>query len=82
MDSDTAESLRGKVNLVFTSPPFPLASLKKCGNLVGDEYLKWLSSIVEGLVPLLSSDGSMVVEIGNAWDKGFLTMPTPPRGGD
>ena len=34
------EILKGKVNLIFTSPPFPLNRAKKYGNMTGDEYLE------------------------------------------
>ena len=37
------EILKGKVNLIFTSPPFPLNRAKKYGNMTGDEYLEFLS---------------------------------------
>jgi DNA modification methylase len=37
------ESLRGKVDLIFTSPPFPLNRKKKYGNEQGEAYVKWLA---------------------------------------
>jgi site-specific DNA-methyltransferase (cytosine-N4-specific) len=76
--SPIASRLKGKVNLVFTSPPFPLASPKKYGNRIGVEYLEWIVSTVSGLIPLIAPDGSLVMEIGNAWDKGSPTMSTLP----
>jgi DNA modification methylase len=78
IDASFGKRLRGKVNLIFTSPPFPLASPKKYGNLVGEEYLNWIVQVVSVLVPLLTPDGSLVMEIGNAWDKGSPTMSTLP----
>jgi site-specific DNA-methyltransferase (cytosine-N4-specific) len=78
LTSEDAKRLQGKINLVFTSPPFPLASPKAYGNLAGQEYLDWIIAIVEGLIPLLSDDGSIVMEIGNVWDKGSPTMSTLP----
>jgi site-specific DNA-methyltransferase (cytosine-N4-specific) len=76
--SAAARKLYGKVSLIFTSPPFPLASPKKYGNLVGEEYLNWITGTMRDLLPLLKEDGSLVVEIGNAWDKGSPTMSTLP----
>jgi site-specific DNA-methyltransferase (cytosine-N4-specific) len=73
-----AKRLAGKVNLIFTSPPFPLASPKAYGNFEGAEYLEWIVSVVQGLIPLLTPDGSIVMEIGNAWDRGSPTMSTLP----
>jgi site-specific DNA-methyltransferase (cytosine-N4-specific) len=78
LGSVRAKRLIGKVNLIFTSPPFPLASPKAYGNFEGDEYLEWIVSVVEGLIPLLAPDGSIVMEIGNAWDRGSPTMSTLP----
>lgn len=69
---------KGLVNLILTSPPFPLNRKKKYGNLTGDEYLTWL----KGLAPLfrdyLAPDGSIVIELGNAWEPGQPTMSTLP----
>jgi len=76
--SEEAKKLQGKVNLIFTSPPFPLASPKKYGNKIGQEYLNWIVEVVSGMIPLLAEDGSLVMEIGNAWDKGSPTMSTLP----
>jgi site-specific DNA-methyltransferase (cytosine-N4-specific) len=76
--SKKALSLKGKVNLIFTSPPYPLVVPKKYGNKQGEEYLNWISDISRGLSDLLAEDGSLVVEIGNAWNKGQPTMSTLP----
>lgn len=35
----------GKIQLILTSPPFPLKRAKKYGNKVGTEYLEWLCNI-------------------------------------
>jgi DNA modification methylase len=78
LDSRFAEVLLGKVQLVFTSPPFPLASPKSYGNHNGTTYIEWMIRIVERLKPLLKPTGSIVIEIGNAWDKGSPTMSTVP----
>ncbi len=40
---------RGKVQLVFTSPPFPLNRKKRYGNLNGQEYVDWLASFAPGV---------------------------------
>lgn len=76
--SQTSKKLAGRVNLIFTSPPFPLVSPKKYGNRIGTDYLDWLVDVVNGMKSLLSDDGSLVLEIGNAWDKGSPTMSTLP----
>ena len=35
----------GQIQLILTSPPFPLNKKKKYGNLTGDAYLEWLTGL-------------------------------------
>lgn len=67
---------RGKVQLIFTSPPFPLNRKKKYGNHQGDAYATWLASFAETFRELLTDDGSIVMELGNAWEQGRPVMST------
>lgn len=76
--SNQFNDLVGKVDLILTSPPYPLVSPKTYGNRVGEDYKNWLSGIMKNLQRLLKPKGSLVVEIGNAWDKGVPTMSTLP----
>lgn len=62
------DELRGRVNLIITSPPFPLNNKKKYGNQKGGEYLEWFKSLAPIFSELLAEDGSLVIEIGNAWE--------------
>jgi site-specific DNA-methyltransferase (cytosine-N4-specific) len=78
LKSKEGEALRGKVNLIVTSPPFPLLTKKKYGNETGEEYLNWLKALAPKLATLLSEDGSIVIEIGNAWERGEPVMSTLP----
>lgn len=78
LESTAAESIRGSIDLLFTSPPFPLVKKKKYGNQTGEEYLEWIVSVTKSLSELLSDNGSLVIEIGNAWIKGSPTMSTLP----
>jgi len=59
--------LRGRVQLILTSPPYPLNRKKSYGNLTGEEYRKWFVSLAPLFSELLTPDGSLVVELGNAW---------------
>ena len=68
----------GKVQLIFTSPPFPLNRKKSYGNLSGEEYVHWFCGIGEKLMSLLTDDGSIVIELGNAWNSGEPTFSTLP----
>jgi DNA modification methylase len=62
------DSLAGQVQLLFTSPPFPLNHKKEYGNLKGEEYLQWIGSLAPKFAKLLKPDGSIVIEIGNGWE--------------
>lgn len=70
------QALKGRVQLVFTSPPFPLNRKKQYGNLDGPEFKKWLKSFAKTLRGLLTPDGSIVIEMGNAWEPGLPVMST------
>jgi DNA modification methylase len=76
LQSPAFERLKGKVQLIFTSPPFPLARKKRYGNLVGDDYSRWLAEFAKPLRDLLTPDGSMVIELGNGWVQGSPVMST------
>lgn len=76
LDSSLGHGLRGEAQLIFTSPPFPLNRKKKYGNKTGDEYLEWLAGLASSLGDLLTEDGSLVVELGNAWVPGEPVMST------
>ena len=65
LESSTASRLRKKVNLIMTSPPFPLSRKKAYGNLTGRKYVRWLANLAPKLGDLLTDDGSLVIEIGN-----------------
>src|SRR5947209_2791561 len=69
---DVLKSLKkqigGKVQLILTSPPFPLKRKKRYGNFTGKAYIDWLSSLAPLFADLLTDDGSIVIELGNAWE--------------
>ncbi|MFC5874806.1 site-specific DNA-methyltransferase (cytosine-N4-specific) [Chryseobacterium arachidis] len=60
--------LKGKVNLIVTSPPFPLNNKKQYGNEKGEEYKDWFIKLAPIFSDLLADNGSLVIEIGNAWE--------------
>ena len=76
--SRLVDKIRGKVDLIFTSPPFPLNRKKKYGNLQGEAYIEWLSSFAPLFHTLLRRNGSIVIEIGNAWEPGEPVMSILP----
>lgn len=74
--SHLAQHYRGKVQLILTSPPFPLNRKKKYGNEQGEKYIEWLSSFAGLFREMLAPGGSIVLELGNAWEPGRPTMST------
>lgn len=76
LKSSTARRFRKKVGLIFTSPPFPLNKKKKYGNQQGQQYVDWLASFAPAFKEILKPDGSIVVEVGNAWEPGKPFMST------
>ncbi|WP_425147826.1 DNA-methyltransferase [Deinococcus sp.] len=58
------------VNLVMTSPPFALQRQKEYGNKQQHEYVEWLAQFAELVKRKLREDGSFVVDLGGAYQKG------------
>jgi hypothetical protein len=65
--SELKKDLQRRVQLIFTSPPFPLNNKKSYGNLEGDKYKEWFTGLAVTFADLLTDDGSIVIEMGNAW---------------
>ena len=74
--SRAGKKQKGKTQLIFTSPPFPLNRKKKYGNKTGQEYVKWLAEFAPRFSELLKKNGSIVLEMGNAWEQGQPVMST------
>jgi DNA modification methylase len=68
LSGEMQKKLKGKVNLIVTSPPFPLNNKKKYGNEKGEEYQKWFIELAPIFSDLLTDDGSLIIEIGNSWE--------------
>ncbi|MFP5270456.1 DNA-methyltransferase [Coleofasciculus sp.] len=68
LNNPSFQQLRGQVNLILTSPPFPLNSKKSYGNMLGDEYLEWFTCLAPLFAEMLADDGSIVIELGNSWE--------------
>ncbi|MGD0352321.1 MAG: site-specific DNA-methyltransferase [Dehalococcoidia bacterium] len=62
------KELQNKVQLILTSPPFPLNNKKHYGNLEGKAYKDWFTSLAEIFSKLLTDNGSIIIELGNAWE--------------
>lgn len=61
------------VDLIITSPPFALNRKKKYGNHSASEYVEWFLQYAKEFKRVLKSRGSLVIEIGGAWNKGEAT---------
>lgn len=61
-------NLNGRINLIITSPPYPLNQKKSYGNKTGDEYLQWIKELTPLLAEKLADNGSLVIELGNSWE--------------
>jgi len=59
------------VSLVITSPPFALLREKEYGNKSQDEYLEWLSQFAKLVLTKLKDDGSFVIDVGGAYQRGL-----------
>lgn len=65
-----AELADNSINLIITSPPFALQRKKAYGNKEQHEYVEWLSDFARLAFQKLSDDGSFVIDIGGAYEKG------------
>ena len=61
------------VDLIMTSPPFSLVRKKDYGNVAADEYVDWFCPFAEQFKRVLKDTGSLVIDIGGAWNAGLPT---------
>jgi site-specific DNA-methyltransferase (cytosine-N4-specific) len=61
------------VNLVITSPPFALLRKKEYGNEEQHEYIDWLAEFAALVHRKLTYDGSFVLDLGGAYQRGTPT---------
>jgi len=61
------------VDLILTSPPFGLVRKKSYGNVDAHEYLDWFRPFGEAFFRALKPSGSLVIDIGGAWNPGKPT---------
>ncbi|XVJ66748.1 MAG: site-specific DNA-methyltransferase [Lacibacter sp.] len=59
------------LNLVITSPPFALLREKEYGNENQESYLKWISEFAKIVYKKLAENGSFVMDLGGAYQKGL-----------
>jgi site-specific DNA-methyltransferase (cytosine-N4-specific) len=61
------------VNAIITSPPYALRAKKKYGNPAQDAYVDWFLGFAAEFRRILRPNGSLVLEIGGAWNPGEPT---------
>jgi DNA modification methylase len=61
------------VNLIMTSPPFGLVRKKSYGNEDSEHYIQWIRPFAKEFKRILKEDGSLVIDLGGAWNKGLPT---------
>jgi site-specific DNA-methyltransferase (cytosine-N4-specific) len=61
------------VDLIMTSPPFGLVRKKEYGNVDAEEYLDWFKPFASAFKRALKDTGSLVIDIGGAWNQGVPT---------
>jgi site-specific DNA-methyltransferase (cytosine-N4-specific) len=64
----------GSVRLLLTSPPYALNTKKRYGNADSEAYVDWLCSIIERIMPVMQSNGSLLLNLGDAWNKNAPTI--------
>ncbi|MGH2560007.1 MAG: DNA-methyltransferase [Thermomicrobiales bacterium] len=58
------------IDLIFTSPPFPLLRQKSYGNEDQEKYVDWLVDFGRASKRVLKSSGSFVVDLGGTYQRG------------
>lgn len=61
------------VDLIMTSPPFGLVRKKEYGNVEASQYLDWFKPFAAHFHRVLKETGSLVIDIGGAWNPGTPT---------
>ena len=56
--------------MVMTSPPFALLREKSYGNKDQQDYVAWLCEFGKAVLPVLKDTGSLVVDLGGAYQRG------------
>ena len=63
----------GSVDLIMTSPPFGLVRKKTYGNVDAENYVSWFHPFGLEFQRILKPHGSLVIDIGGAWNHGQPT---------
>ena len=61
------------IDLIMTSPPFALRRKKEYGNVEASRYVEWMLPFANEFHRILKDDGSLVIDLGGAWNPGVPT---------
>lgn len=66
----------GSVQLLLTSPPYPILREKAYGGMGEEQWLSWFLRLAERWPDKLAPNGSVVLNLGDAWVKGAPLIST------
>lgn len=69
------EGLSEEINLILTSPPYPLRKKRKYGNPTEAEYVDWICKMIEPALKRLAPGGSICLNVSND----IFLMNSPAR---
>lgn len=58
-------AIEAPITLVITSPPYPLASARKYGNVTEPQYVDWICNTLEPVIKNLVPGGSICLNVSN-----------------
>ncbi len=58
------------IDLLMTSPPYPLLNPKAYGNVPPDRWVGWMLELCDKWRTLLTPEGSMMINVGPCWKQG------------
>jgi DNA modification methylase len=64
----------GSIDLIITSPPYPLCTQKSYGNKDPHGQIEWLLDCAGHWHRTLADTGSLVLNLGDAWQRGRPTL--------
>lgn len=64
----------GSIDLILTSPPYPLVTKKTYGNFQVAEHIDWLVECARAWRDKLADTGSLVLNMADVWTPGSPTM--------
>lgn len=62
------------LQLLFTSPLFPILKGKSYGSMTPGEWLPWMLDMLDGWMPLIRDDGCIVVHLGQVHFRGMSAI--------